>query len=124
MSLVNHSINYVELPLKDADATKAFYAATFGWEFQDWGPDYLSFEGAEVAGGFSKAREATAAGTGPLIVLFANDLEATRNATSENGCQISLEIFEFPGGRRFHFIDPNGNEIAVWGDPSEVAPPE
>ncbi|MGI9515958.1 MAG: VOC family protein [Pirellulaceae bacterium] len=119
MSPTNHTINYLELPLADTDATKSFYSSTFGWEFQDWGPDYLSFTGAEVAGGFNRERKPADSGAGPLIVLFSDNLETTQQAANTNGAQISREIYGFPGGRRFHFIDPNGNEVAVWGEAAE-----
>ena len=113
-SEANDTINYVEFPLTDVDATKAFYSSVFGWQFQDWGPDYLSFSGARVDGGFSRELKPAAAGTGPLIVLFADNLDAKLKSVKSSGKSISREIFDFPGGRRFHFVDPNGNEVAVW----------
>ncbi|MGE0530189.1 MAG: VOC family protein [Hyphomonadaceae bacterium] len=110
----HHSINYIELPLKDVEATKAFYSRVFGWSFQDYGPDYQSFTGAAVDGGFSAEAVASAPGNGTLVVLYSSDLEATLKAVREAGAPISKEPFSFPGGRRFHFIDPNGNDLAVW----------
>jgi predicted enzyme related to lactoylglutathione lyase len=112
----HHSINYVEFPLTDADATKAFYAQVFGWSFQDWGPDYLSFAGAAVDGGFNREAKAAPEGNGVLIVLYSSDLAATRDAVADAGGRITKDIYEFPGGRRFHFIDPNGSELAVWSE--------
>lgn len=108
-------IDYVELPSTDHTATKSFYGAAFGWTFTDWGPEYVSFEGAGVDGGFRLATEAPPTG-GALVVLFATDLEATETRVREAGGTIVKEIFEFPGGRRFHFTDPSGNELAVWSD--------
>lgn len=112
----HHSINYIELPLRDSDATKAFYTSVFGWSFEDYGPDYLAFAGAGVDGGFDRQGSLGATGSGVLVVLYSQDLEATLSATKNAGAMISKETFSFPGGRRFHFIDPNGVELAVWSE--------
>lgn len=112
----HHRINYVELPLKDADATKHFYGTVFGWTFQDWGPDYLSFHGAGLDGGFDRTADASASGQGALVVLYSDNLEATEQVVRDYGAMIVKPIFSFPGGRRFQFIDPNGNELAVWSE--------
>lgn len=111
-------INYVELPATDLAATKRFYAECFGWRFTDWGPTYVSFaaEGAGIDGGFrgdGQVRPA-AADTGALVILYADDLEATQARVEAAGAEIVKPIFHFPGGRRFQFKDPNGNELAVW----------
>jgi uncharacterized protein len=119
MTLVNHSINYIEMPLTDAEGTKAFYHSVFGWEFQEWGPGYLGFTGAEVHGGFSADLKPTGKDMGTLVVLFAEDLQKTLASVKVSGAIITRDLFEFPGGRRFQFVDPNGNELAVWGDPTE-----
>ena len=116
----NNTINYIEFPLKDTDGTKSFYSSVFGGQFQEWGPDYLSFSGAGVDGGFNREQRPAGPGTGPLVVLYADDLESTRDAVKSTGISLSREIFEFPGGRRFHFVDPNGNEVAVWSKPKVV----
>ena len=110
----HHSINYIELPFTDLEATKAFYGRVFGWTFHDYGPDYQSFTGAAVDGGFTRDAKASAPGNGVLVVLYSRDLEATLSAVRDAGATISKEPFGFPGGRRFHFIDPNGNDLAVW----------
>jgi predicted enzyme related to lactoylglutathione lyase len=110
----HNSIDYIELPLTNAAGTKRFYADVFGWVFQDWGPDYLGFSGAAVDGGFNGEASPAAEGQGVLLVLYSNDIEATLQAVRTAGGRISKEIFEFPGGRRFHFVDPNGSELAVW----------
>lgn len=112
----HHSINYIELPLRDVEATKAFYARVFGWTFHDYGPDYQSFSGAGVDGGFDRAKEIAPPGTGTLVVLYSAELEATLAAVRAAGAPILQEIFSFPGGRRFHFADPNGVELAVWSE--------
>jgi predicted enzyme related to lactoylglutathione lyase len=104
-------IDYVELPGGDMPATKAFYGQAFGWTFQDYGPDYQAFsEGLD--GGFysEEARKP------PLVVLYAHDLEAMETRVKAAGGVISTPIFSFPGGRRFHFHDPAGNELAVWSE--------
>jgi len=105
-------IDYVEFPGKDMAATKAFYAQAFGWSFTDYGPDYAAFEGQGTDGGFN-AEDGRAF---PLVVLFASDLEAMQARVTTAGGRITREIMSFPGGRRFHFRDPSGNELAVWSD--------
>jgi predicted enzyme related to lactoylglutathione lyase len=107
-------IDYIELPTTDIEAAKTFYTGVFGWKTQDWGPDYSSFEDGRMTGGFRK--EAVVVRGGPLVVLYAVDLEAVEEAIRSHGGTIVKEIFSFPGGRRFHFTDPSGNELAVWSD--------
>jgi uncharacterized protein len=106
------SLDYIELPGADIPATKRFYGALFGWSFTDYGPDYVAFlspDGRE--GGFNAERKVSEGG--PLVVLYANDLDAMEAKIAAAGAEITSR-HEFPGGRRFHFRDPNGNEIAVW----------
>ncbi|MDQ2861379.1 MAG: VOC family protein [Pseudomonadota bacterium] len=103
-------IDYVEFPGTDLHATKAFYAAAFGWAFTDYGPDYAAFEGEGADGGFA-AEDAPAK---PLVILYAHDLEAMETKVRGAGGTVVKPIFAFPGGRRFHFRDPSGNELAVW----------
>jgi uncharacterized protein len=110
----NGRMDYIEFPAVDIARTKVFYGEVFGWKFTDYGPDYTSFEDGRLAGGFSKERQTTLGQ--PLIVIYAHDLEAAELAVQKAGAKISKEIFSFPGGRRFHFIDPNGNELAVWSE--------
>lgn len=106
-------IDYVELPGGAMPATKAFYGAAFGWTFTDYGPDYAAFtEG--VDGGFQADQDE--AGETPLVILYAHDLEAMAAKVSAAGGVITRAIFSFPGGRRFHFTDPAGNELAVWSE--------
>lgn len=106
-------IDYVEFAAKDLELTKTFYKDVFQWKFTDYGPDYTSFEDGRVAGGF---RRGEASRVGALVVIYAVDLEATQIKVEEAGGTIVEPIFSFPGGRRFHFHDPNGNELAVWSD--------
>ena len=110
----NNRIDYIEFPATDIAATKQFYAATFGWAFTDWGPDYVSFEDGRTNGGFAKV--GSIPGNGALVILYARDLAKAEAAVVKNGGTITKPPFEFPGGRRFHFVDPNGNELAVWSE--------
>jgi hypothetical protein len=109
----HHAIDYVELGATDVAAAKRFYAAAFGWRFNDYGPDYAGIqgEGREV-GGIAKADAVR--GGGPLVVLYSERLDATLAAITAAGGRIVTPPFGFPGGRRFHFADPSGNELAVW----------
>jgi predicted enzyme related to lactoylglutathione lyase len=104
------AIDYIELPTADVPTVKAFYGAAFGWRFVDYAPDYASFEGAGVDGGFNGADTLPA----PLVILYANDLEAMQAKVEAAGGKIVQPIFSFPGGRRFHFADPAGNVLGVW----------
>jgi len=107
-------MDYIEFPTTNVEATKRFYAETFGWVFTDYGPDYTSFTDGRLAGGFSAAPEVMPGG--PLVVLYSTNLAEIEARVREHGGQIVRETFEFPGGRRFHFTDPGGNELAVWSD--------
>ncbi len=111
----DRQIDYIELPAKDLERAQAFYSSVFGWTFVDYGPDYCAFSDGRLDGGFyrSEARASVAAGSA-LVILYADDLEETERRVRENGGDIVKGIFSFPGGRRFHFADPNGNELAVW----------
>ncbi|MCB0833580.1 MAG: VOC family protein [Bacteroidetes bacterium] len=113
----NHEkINYVEFPAKDLQATKSFFQSAFGWSFVDYGPDYASFSDQGLDGGFFKADLAASSDRGSaLIVLYSDNLEQTETKVIKAGGKIVKPIFSFPGGRRFHFIEPSGNELAVWG---------
>jgi predicted enzyme related to lactoylglutathione lyase len=106
-------IDYVEFPAGDLVPLKAFYRQAFGWTFTDYGPTYAAFaEGAD--GGFQG--DAAEQPAGPLVVLYAHDLEAMEAKVRAAGGAITRPIFTFPGGRRFHFRDPSGNELAVWSE--------
>ncbi len=112
-------INYIELPVTDLAASKAFYASAFGWTYVDYGPTYSSFEGAGIDGGLDGASDRKPSKSGALVVLYTKDLEATQESVEAAGGVVTIPIFTFPGGRRFHFTDPNGNELAVWATASE-----
>ena len=118
MTKTAHHIDYVEFAATDLGLVKAFYGAAFGWSFEDWGPDYVSFSGAGLDGGF-RGGETPKAGSS-LVILYTDDLEATERRVIDAGGEIT-ERHEFPGGRRFHFKDPAGNILAVW-TPAEDAP--
>jgi uncharacterized protein len=107
-------IDYIELPATDIAATKRFYVDAFGWKFTDYGPDYTSFEDGRLAGGFTTSGKV--AKGGPLVVIYADDLEGVEAKVRQAGATIVKPIFSFPGGRRFHFSDPSGNELAVWSE--------
>ena len=107
-------VDYIEFGTTDIEATKSFYAGVFGWEFIDYGPTYSSFMDGRLAGGFDATAEISTGS--PLVVVYAIDLEAIQASVMEHGGRIVKEIFEFPGGRRFHFQDPSGNVLAVWAD--------
>ena len=113
----HNKINYVEFPACNLKATKAFFSKTFGWSFQDFGPDYTAFSNAGIEGGFFKAElKATTANGSALIVLYSNDLEGTYSKVVDASGIIFKEIFSFPGGWRFHFTERSGNEFAVWSE--------
>jgi predicted enzyme related to lactoylglutathione lyase len=109
----HHAIDYIEFTVRDLAEAKRFYAAAFGWTFNDYGPEYAGIRGngGEV-GGFHQTSHVRQGG--PLVVLYSEDLEASLSAVRSAGGAIVTEPFSFPGGRRFHFTDPSGNELAVW----------
>ncbi len=108
-------LNYVEFPAQDIPATKRFFEDAFGWSFTDYGADYSAFSDEGLDGGFYKSNLTSVASNGAaLLVLKTVDLEYTQSIVESCGGQISTPIFTFPGGRRFHFIEPSGNEFAVW----------
>ena len=113
----DQKIDYIELPAENFDSAESFYSSTFDWSFTNYGPEYRAFSDGTLEGGFFKSelRSSTANGAA-LVVLFANDLEATKDRIVANVGSICREIFLFPGGRQFHFLDPHGNELAVWSD--------
>jgi predicted enzyme related to lactoylglutathione lyase len=109
----NQTIDYVEFHATDLVAVKQFYSQVFGWEFEDYGPDYTSFKDGRIAGGFSRGPVSSG---GPLVVIYVDDLQSAEKRIKDAGGQITGEIFSFPGGSRFHFSDPGGNELAAWSE--------
>lgn len=110
----NNHINYIEFKAKNLETTKAFYKAVFGWVFTDYGPTYIAFNNSGLEGGFEKTDQAIV--NGALVVLYYDNLEAIKQKVIKTGEKISKDIFSFPGGKRFHFVDPSGNELAIWTD--------
>ena len=112
----HEKMNYVEFPAKDLAGTKAFFESVFGWSFTDYGPEYTAFENQGLDGGFFQADLASSTEKGAaLIVFYSEQLEATLAKVEQAGGSILRPIYSFPGGRRFHFTEPSGNEFAVWG---------
>ena len=110
----HHAIDYIELSVRDILAAKRFYAEAFGWKFTDYGPAYAGIRGTDhEMGGLRQVAEVATGG--PLVVLYSQDLPSTLAAVQSAGGTIVKEPFAFPGGHRFHFKDPSGNELAVWG---------
>jgi predicted enzyme related to lactoylglutathione lyase len=112
MAHSHHAIDYIELPAPELPAVRDFYARAFGWQFNDYGPGYAGIRGTEEgmeAGGL--AAEGT---TQPLVILYSDDLDASLRAVEAAGGTVTRPPFDFPGGRRFHFTDPAGTELAVW----------
>lgn len=114
---IHNKINYIEIPAKNVESAKKFFGSVFGWSFVDYGPDYCSFGDQGVDGGFFKSELTVSTQNGsPLIVLYSSNLEVTQSKIEISGGSIIKPIFSFPGGRRFHFSDPNGNEYAAWSE--------
>ena len=114
---IYEKINYVEFPSKDIQKTKDFFKSVFAWKFTDYGPDYIAFSNEGLNGGFFKTDKFCSTENGSaLIVFYSRDLEATQMKIKKADGIIIKPIFSFPGGRRFHFTDTNGNEYAVWSD--------
>lgn len=110
----HHRINYLEFKAHDLDAVKAFYLTVFGWQFTDYGPDYTAFTDGNLEGGFERG---VVKGTeGVLVIVYSSNLEKSLGEITKAGGSITKEPYAFPGGRRFHFLDPAGNELAVWSD--------
>lgn len=113
----HEKINYVEFPARDIEKAKTFFEAAFGWSFTDFGSEYTAFDNQGIDGGFFKSDLSVSTETGSaLIVFYSNDLKGTLTKIKNAGGAVVKPIFAFPGGRRFHFSDTNGNEYAVWSD--------
>lgn len=113
----HEKINYVEFPARDIKASKVFFEEVFGWSFEDFGPDYTAFSDQGVDGGFFTSDQAASTEKGSaLIIFYSEQLEITESKIINAGGKIIRPTFSFPGGRRFHFSEPSGNEFAVWSD--------
>ena len=109
----NNKINFIEFQTTDIKKMKEFYGDTFGWDFTDYGDRYSDIKNAGINWGFAKMKEIE---TPTLAVLYHENLEIARSNILKNGAEIILDIFSFPGGRRFEFLDPSWNRLAVWSD--------
>ncbi|HEX4666697.1 MAG TPA: VOC family protein [Chthoniobacterales bacterium] len=113
----DNQIDYIEFQAADPGATRNFFEQLFGWKFTDYGPDYTSFEDGRIAGGFARSeKRSTIASGGILVVFYHPRLEEMRQKVTDLGGRITADIFSFPGGRRFHFTEPSGNECAIWSE--------
>ncbi|MEL7072205.1 MAG: VOC family protein [Cyanobacteria bacterium J06581_3] len=113
----HQKIDYVEFPTTDIPATKAFFTAVFDWTFEDFGAEYTAFYNEGLDGGFFKSDLSVSTDNGSaLVVFYSETLEETQAKIEQAGGKINKPIFSFPGGRRFHFISPSGNEFAVWSN--------
>jgi uncharacterized protein len=113
----DNQIDYIEFQAADLGATRTFFEQLFAWKFTDYGPDYTSFQDGRIAGGFSRAaKHSTIESGGVLVVFYHPRLEEVRQRVIDLGGRITADIFAFPGGRRFHFAEPSGNECAVWSE--------
>ncbi|KLD70993.1 glyoxalase [Xanthomonas pisi DSM 18956] len=116
MAVRERRIDYVEFASIDPDASRAFFETVFGWQFQAYGPDYLAFNDGRLDGGFYRATVPVPAEGGPLVVLYADDLQHMLERVRAAGGEIVKPIFGFPGGSRFHFREPGGSTLAVWSE--------
>ncbi len=114
MTIKNNHINYIEFKAHNLEKIKTFYSNAFGWIFTDYGPTYVSFSDSGLEGGFEKTEAPII--NGALTVLYHDQLENIKDVLVSLNAEISKDIFSFPGGRRFHFLDPSGNELAIWSD--------
>lgn len=110
----HHKINYIEFPAENLPEIKKFYSEAFGWKFTDYGPEYTAFNDGQLDGGFTSGT--VAKDSGALVILYSEYLEDSVEIIVQCGGEITKPIYDFPGGRRFHFVDPAGNELAVWSD--------
>ena len=110
----NNHINYLEFKASNLEKIKAFYSKAFGWKFTDFGTEYVAFTSSGLEGGFERSDDEIS--NGVLVVLYHDDLDLIQETVKNCGGQICVDIFSFPGGHRFHFKDPSGNELAIWSD--------
>ncbi|MCG3731084.1 VOC family protein [Vibrio cincinnatiensis] len=110
-------LNYVEFAAKDLKSTKEFFSTVFGWSFVDYGSEYIAFSNEGLDGGFFKAElSSQTVNGGALLIFYSTDIEATLEQVEKYGGKVIRPIYEFPGGCRFHFVEPSGNEFAVWSE--------
>ncbi len=113
----HEKLNYLEFPSTNLSASKDFFSTVFGWEFEDYGPEYTAFSNQGLDGGIFKGPKGSRTENGAALVIFySKDLEQTLDKIKKAGGEINMETFSYPGGRRFHFIEPGGNEFSVWSE--------
>src|SRR5277367_989270 len=113
----NLRLGYVEFATRDVAAARNFYTTAFGWQFTDYGPDYTSFSDGRIAGGFFRSDKRASLDSGSALVVIQHPkLEETFDRVVDGGGRITRDIFSYPGGRRFHFTEPSGNELSVCAD--------
>lgn len=113
----NGKLDYIEFTVSDIARSCSFYADAFGWTFKDYGPHYSEFTDGRFTGGFAQGEPISPGG--PLVILYADNLAQMQARIERAGGRIVKPVFAFPGGRRFHFADPDGHELAVWSDQAE-----
>ena len=112
-----NAVDYVEIPSRDVQRSKAFFAALVGWKFTDYGPDYVAFEDGRLSGGFFTADKVSSVAAGAaLVIIYTEQLEVVRAQALKLGATITRDTFSFPGGRRFQFAEPGGSEFSFWTD--------
>lgn len=109
-------MDYIEFGATDIAETQRFYGEVFGWTFESYGPEYIAFDDGRLKGGFTTERPVGKGAGGALVVVYCADLEGALARVTTAGGKVVQEIYSFPGGRRFHFEDPSGNELAVWSE--------
>ncbi len=113
----HEKLNYLEVPVRDPEATRAFFESVFGWSFTMYGPDYMdSASGGIMVGFFRDPHPALTENGSVLVTFFSDDLEATQAKIEAAGGKVIKPAFDFPGGRRFQFTEPGGSEFSVWSD--------
>jgi hypothetical protein len=116
----NQRIDYFEFSVGDIGRSRSFYGGAFGWSFKDYGPSYCEFSDGRLTGGFALGGNGSPGdrikGGGPLVILYAGDLAETQRRIEQAGGTVVKPAYSFPGGRRFHFTDPDGYELAVWSE--------
>lgn len=114
---IREKLNYVEYPASDLNTTKIFFSEVFGWKFTDYGPEYTAFDNQGIEGGFYQSQLVSRPKNGAgLLIFYSSDITSTQHKIEEHGGIITEPIFDFPGGCRFHFTEPSGNEFAVWSE--------
>ncbi len=117
MTHTHHALDYVEINVGDVPRAQRFYGDAFGWTFADYGPSYAGIRSPDGDGEVGGLNGTAPPGPGgPLVLLWSDDLDATVTAVESAGGTVTEGPYEFPGGRRFHFADPDGNVLGAWSE--------